>query len=67
MAEIKQKMSREARNHMRKMNNLRKKEIRRKEAEERNSAWASLSTEAKIFSLQARRGSSKKQMKKLGA
>ena len=34
-----QKMGREARNHMRKMNNLRRKELKHKEAEERNAVW----------------------------
>ena len=38
---------------------------RRTEGEARNTAWASLSTSAKIASLKARRGESKRQMTKL--
>ena len=41
------------------------KHIRVEEGQARNEAWAKLSTDAKIKSLKARRGESKRQMAKL--
>ena len=43
------------------------REIRRKEGDERNLAWAALTDTDKIASLRRRRGESKRQMTKLGA
>jgi len=44
---------------------MKPKELRRVEGEERNEVWRSLSAEQKLRSLQARRGESKRQIKKL--
>jgi hypothetical protein len=43
------------------------KDERRREAVERNTRWQALTTSEKISSLKARRGESKRQLKKLGA
>jgi hypothetical protein len=43
------------------------KEERRKEAIERNARWAALTRDQKIASLKARRGESRRQLKKLEA
>ena len=45
---------------------MKSKEQKRREGEERNAEWRSLTPAEQIASLKGRRGQSKRQMKKLG-
>lgn len=58
---------RQAKNSRSHQRNMERKRIRREEAEQRNSAWASLSPKTQLVDLTGRRGNSARQKARISA
>jgi len=64
MGNLRSQTGKNTRSHNR---NLERKRIKREEAEQRNSAWASLSPKSQLVDLTGRRGNSARQKARISA